>query len=159
MKKTILAVACAACGALFAVTDSELDALVKRMTIEEKAGQLTQLLSSKVVEGVVMTTDSGGAKPTEKAVGWVMRGEVGSLLGACGIETFNAYQRIAVEKSRLKIPLMIGHDMIHGVLTQLPVPVSELAYWTRDRLVQAAGPMHAWIAHDSVSGQLLTFDL
>ena len=137
MKKTILAFACAACGTLSAVTDAELDAIVRRMTVEEKAGQLTQLLSSKVVEGVVMTTDSGGAKPTEEAVGWVTRGEVGSLLGACGIETFNAYQRIAVEESRLKIPLMIGHDMIHGVLTQFPVPLALSCTWDENDWFEA----------------------
>ena len=306
---------------LSSLGDPFVEELLGKMTLEEKVGQCVQLSSSgEKGQAAAESREAYGVNLPGDAAGWVKRGEVGSLIGCCGIERFNAFQKIAREESRLGIPLLVGHDMIHGVKTQFPigpalaclwdeatwercgrlialetplkgcnwtfapmldmsrdprwgriaespgqdpligarmgaalvrgiqskdvatpvaaclkhyigygaafagrdynsvemsestlrnvylppfragvetvqvytrqivgvesrpirelrawrkvalepgetkqvtiaVPVAELAYWTRDKLVPAAGPMHAWIARDSVSGRLLTFDL
>jgi beta-glucosidase len=81
--------------------------LLQQMTIEEKAGQLTQF---------------AGNSPQN--IEMIKQGKVGSLLGVLGAEQANAAQRAAVEGSRLKIPLILGYDVIHGYRTVFPVPLA-----------------------------------
>jgi len=92
-------------------SDSEVEqrvsALLQKMTLEEKAGQITQLAGIN-------------AHTTEM----IKEGKVGSILGVLGAENVNEAQRAAVEKSRLKIPLIIGYDVIHGYRTVFPVPLA-----------------------------------
>ena len=87
--------------------ERRVDGLLKQMTVEEKAGQLTQFT---------------GVKPP--ILDQVKQGQVGSLLNVYGAEEANAAQRIAVEQSRLKIPLILGYDVIHGYRTIFPVPLA-----------------------------------
>jgi len=87
--------------------ERRIDALLKQMTVEEKAGQLAQY--------------SG---PTPENLELVKKGLVGSLLNDVGAEQANAAQRLAVEQSRLKIPLILGFDVIHGFRTIFPVPIA-----------------------------------
>jgi beta-glucosidase len=93
------------------LSDSEIerrvDALLQQMTIPEKAGQLTQM--------------SGNSPQT---LDMVKQGKVGSLLGVLGAKNNNDAQRVAVEQSRLKIPLILGYDVIHGYRTIFPVPLA-----------------------------------
>lgn len=113
------------------LTDAEIDALVAKMTLEEKVGQLVQLGSGGDNAGAESEDASNlGVKPEVAAQ--VRNGEVGSLIGACGVRNFNAFQKIAVEQSRLGIPLMVGHDMIHGVFTQLPIPLALSCTWDEE---------------------------
>ena len=92
-------------------SDSEVEqrvnALLQKMTLEEKAGQITQF-----------------AGMNSRAAEMIKQGKVGSLLGVLGAENVNEAQRAAVENSRLKIPLIIGYDVIHGYRTIFPVPLA-----------------------------------
>ena len=87
--------------------DRRVDSLLQQMTLEEKAGQLTQF---------------AGNNP--QTMEMIKQGKVGSLLGVLGAEQANAAQRAAVEGSRLKIPLILGYDVIHGYRTVFPVPLA-----------------------------------
>ncbi|MGN0854272.1 MAG: glycoside hydrolase family 3 N-terminal domain-containing protein [Kiritimatiellia bacterium] len=116
-----------------AKTDAELTALLDEMTLEEKVGQLVQLSSAPGGEnGAAESVDAGKAGLSPKVVGWIRSGRVGSLIGACGIEKYNAYQKVAMTEARHPIPLLVGHDMIHGVKTQFPVPVALSCAWDED---------------------------
>jgi beta-glucosidase len=88
------------------------------MTLEEKAGQLTQWTAQLTPTGPVM--HQGGEDD-------VRQGRVGSLLGAYGVEGTRRLQKIAVEESRLKLPLLFAFDVIHGFRTVFPVPLAEAA--------------------------------
>ncbi len=90
--------------------------LMEQMTIEEKIGQLTQI-------GTSIYTDDDVAN--EKVKEQIRRGRIGSFLSVAGVEKLNGLQRIAVEESRLGIPLFFGHDIIHGYRTIFPVPAGE----------------------------------
>jgi len=87
--------------------ERRINALLQQMTLEEKAGQLAQYPS-----------------PTPANLALVKQGQVGSLFNVLGAEQVNAAQRIAVEQSRLKIPLIFGYDVIHGYRTIFPVPIA-----------------------------------
>jgi len=90
------------------------DSLLGQMTTEEKIGQLSQLF----------VFDSGEA--VEKSVA---AGEVGSLLFITDPVVIARLQHLAVEKSRLHIPLIFGYDVIHGFRTIFPVPIGMAASW------------------------------
>lgn len=88
-------------------------ALLKQMTLEEKVGQLVQMFYF-------------GSKSVETMIG---KGEVGSILFVTDPKQINRLQRIAVEQSRLHIPLLIGFDVIHGLRTVFPVPIALASSW------------------------------
>ncbi len=88
-----------------------IDSLLRQMTVEEKAGQLVQL-----------SGQSNHSTPQLDEL--VKQGKVGSLLNVVGAEETNAVQKIAIEQSRLKIPLIIGYDVIHGFRTTFPLPIA-----------------------------------
>src|SRR5271163_4957584 len=90
------------------------DSLLKKMTTEEKIGQLSQLFVFDAGESV------------EKSVA---AGELGSLLFITDPAVINRLQHLAVEKSRLHIPLIFGYDVIHGFRTIFPVPIAMAASW------------------------------
>ena len=96
------------------------DSVLRLMTIEEKLGQLNQL------PGVGDPTGPGGAPA---GVERIRRGEIGSYLNVVGADTTRKLQRIAVEESRLHIPLLFALDVIHGYRTIFPVPLAEAASW------------------------------
>ena len=95
---------------------SRIDALLEAMTLPEKLGQLTMTASSYAVTGPVIAGDS-----TES----IRNGTLGNLLNMVGAAHVHEMQRLAVEHSRLKIPLLIGLDVIHGHRTLFPVPLAE----------------------------------
>jgi beta-glucosidase len=100
--------------------DKHIAQLLGRMTLEEKAGQLAQW--------------PGGLTPTgphaaESSLDDIRRGRVGSYLALWGAETTKRLQQIAVEESRLHIPLLFAADVIHGFRTIFPVPLAEAASW------------------------------
>ncbi len=105
------------------------DSLIARMTLEEKLGQLTQL------SGMGDPTGPGG---TAARAGQIRAGEVGSFLNIVGADTTRKLQRIAVEESRLRIPLLFALDVIHGYRTTFPVPLGEAASWDPDALELSA---------------------
>ncbi len=111
----------AACAlALQTVTmaaDARVEALLKKMTLDEKIGQLTQ------IGGVAFTPDM--PKPDE----FVRKGQAGSVLWLSDPVAINRIQKIAMEESRLKIPLIFGLDVIHGFRTLFPMPLAMAASW------------------------------
>jgi len=97
---------------------SRIEELLSKMTLAEKLGQLTMTASSYAVTGPVIAGDS-----TES----IRDGTIGNLLNMVGADHVNEMQRIAVEQSRLGIPLLIGLDIIHGHRTLFPIPLAETA--------------------------------
>ena len=99
-----------------AKADRFVEALLKRMTLEEKIGQMTQM---------ALNGPADGATPEEHA----RRGEVGSFLFVMDAARINALQHEAVDHSRLHIPVIVGFDVIHGFRTIYPVPIGMAASW------------------------------
>ncbi len=91
--------------------------LLSKMTLEEKLGQLNLPTSGDITTG--QASSSNIAKQIEE-------GKVGGLFNIKSVEKITEVQKIAVEKSRLKIPLLFGMDVIHGYETTFPIPLKEL---------------------------------
>ncbi|MFT3867072.1 MAG: beta-glucosidase BglX [Nibricoccus sp.] len=125
-------------SAIFAaqpMTDAEIETAVEKllsqMTLAEKIGQMSQRhYNTKSANNPV---DSAAA---------VRTGQVGSFLNPDSVETVNKLQKIAVEESRLKIPLIFGIDVIHGYRTLFPIPVAQSCSWNPE-LIEAAGRVAA----------------
>ncbi|NGN64245.1 glycosyl hydrolase [Streptomyces sp. A7024] len=99
--------------------ESRIKELLDGMTVEEKLGQLQQL---------AWAWDTGpGGGDTAAAEAAARKGLLGSVLNVVGAEASNALQRIAVEESRLGIPLVFGLDVIHGYHTTFPIPLAQAA--------------------------------
>jgi beta-glucosidase len=108
------------------------DALIAAMTVEEKAGQLTQYFYFSVPTSPAADPDTPGAAVPglETAVEAALaRGEVGSLLFVTDPAEVNRLQRLAVAGNRHGIPAMFGFDVIHGLRTIFPVPIAMAASW------------------------------
>ena len=103
--------------------------LLQDMTLVEKVGQLNQLDASH------------GHAPDYLGDG-LREGRIGSVLNVANVEVVNELQRIAVEESRLGIPLLVGRDVIHGFKTVMPIPLGQAASWNPD-LVQSAARVAA----------------
>jgi beta-glucosidase len=99
----------------------KVDALMKKMTLAEKIGQLNQVNGDWEATGPV-TTDVGNKLEQIK------RGEIGSVLNIVGVNHTRTFQDAAM-KSRLKIPLLFGQDVIHGYSVTFPIPLGEAASW------------------------------
>ena len=93
-------------------------ALLKQMSLEEKIGQLNQSAGS-AIQGL------NAEKPDEL----VASGRAGSVLWVTDVKEINRLQHVAVENSRLHIPLLIGYDVIHGYRTVFPVPLAMASSW------------------------------
>ncbi len=106
--------------------ENRINALIARMTLEEKLGQLQQL------DGEA----NGNYRPEH--IELVRRGLLGSTLNVRGARKTNELQRIAVEESRLKIPLIFAFDVIHGYRTIFPVPLAEASSWDPSLVERAA---------------------
>ncbi|HTC21831.1 MAG TPA: beta-glucosidase BglX [bacterium] len=105
--------------------DAKINRLLNRMTLEEKIGQMTQYAPWKSTE--------------DKIKGETAQGGVGSLLNVYGAKNANEYQKIAVEQTRLHIPLLFGLDVIHGYKTIFPIPLAEDCAWNPELLEKCAG--------------------
>ncbi len=112
-----------------AAINKRVDSLLALMTIEEKIGQLT-----------LYTTDWGSTGPTirEGYKNDIRSGACGNLFNSHGVVFTRALQRIAVEETRLKIPLLFGFDVIHGYKTIFPIPLGEAASWDLGAMEQSA---------------------
>jgi len=122
MKKITIGLGCAlllaiaACAEKQQPADKKLETnvehLLAQMTLEEKIGQMNQI--------------SPWGEPTQVAE-LVRKGEVGSILNVVDPVAINALQQVAMEESRLKIPLIVGRDVIHGFKTIFPIPLGQAA--------------------------------
>ncbi|MBW8334097.1 MAG: beta-glucosidase BglX [Prolixibacteraceae bacterium] len=95
--------------------ESRVNNLLSEMTLEEKIGQMSQIDPGYLSDDQMNQT--------------VREGKYGSFLNIFGVEKINALQKIAMEESRLKIPLIIGRDVIHGYRTIFPIPLGMAATW------------------------------
>ncbi|MGA2539687.1 MAG: glycoside hydrolase family 3 N-terminal domain-containing protein, partial [Terracidiphilus sp.] len=100
--------------------NQRVEALLKKMTLEEKIGQLVQYSA-----GYATGPNASNLKYDQL----VSKGQVGSFLNVVGAEATNHYQHIAMEKSRLRIPILFGQDVIHGHRTTFPIPLAVAASW------------------------------
>ena len=112
--------------------EAVIEALLARMTLAEKIGQLTQIADRKAT-GPVDYADPG----PEGRKAQIRAGRLGSILNAAGAAYTNAFQKVAVEESRLKIPLLFGLDVIHGYETIFPVPLAQAASWDLEAIERA----------------------
>lgn len=100
-------------------------ALLADMTLDEKVGQMSQV--------------NGGESYIHDYLAEALRaGRVGSVLNEVDVDTVNELQRIAVEESRLGVPLLIGRDVIHGFRTIFPIPLGQAASWNPDLAAECA---------------------
>ena len=96
--------------------ENRVNLLLAKMTLDDKIGQMTQI-------------DPGFAGGEEQLKKSVRDGRYGSILNLLGVERVNEIQKIAIEESRLGIPLLIGRDVIHGYRTIFPIPLGMAASW------------------------------
>ena len=122
-----------------------IDRLLSTMTIEEKIGQLNMVASSRVVTG------PGELRDVHEGI---RSGRIGSLLNLWGAEEARSVQRLAVEESRLGIPLLLGLDVIHGHRTIFPVPLAEACLFDPELWEKTARAAAEEAAQDGVA---LTF--
>lgn len=132
MKKTFLtsAMLCACMGA-FAQSDMDtfVSQLMAKMTLKEKIGQLNLLPAGDITTGAALDTQVGGM---------IANGDLGGVFNIKGREKIEALQRIAVEKTRLGIPLIVGMDVIHGYETIFPIPLALSCSWDLNAVEQSA---------------------
>ena len=124
MKKNILIVCLMACQMLQAQTTEMrqfVDKLMSNMTLEEKLGQLNLVpASDEIVTGGTVDTQVGQR---------IANGQLGGIFNLKGVDKIRALQDIAVKKSRLGIPLIVGMDVIHGYETIFPIPLALSCSW------------------------------
>jgi beta-glucosidase len=102
--------------------------LMKKMTLDEKIGQLNQYASN---------WSTGPVSPEGNKIQEIREGKVGSLLNVKGVDKTSNLQAAAMQ-SRLKIPLLFGLDVIHGYKTTFPIPLAEAASWDLQAIEQSA---------------------
>lgn len=113
--------------------DKKVETILKKMTLEEKVGQLNQYNGFWDVTGP-SPKEGQAAKKYED----LRKGFVGSMLNVKGVRDVRAVQKIAVEQTRLGIPLLFGFDVIHGFKTISPIPLAESASWDLDAIEKSA---------------------
>ena len=123
MRKVLIAAALIALAACTPKSEEDrfVDELMSRMTTREKLGQTNH----PAVPSEIIT----GNEKCEGVLESIRKGEVGAILNSPGLEANMEYQRLAVEESRLGIPLLIGYDVIHGHKTVFPIPLGLAATW------------------------------
>ncbi len=129
--------------------DKKVDSVLKLMTLEEKVGQMNQYNGFWDVTGPA-PKDGQAAKKYEN----LKKGLVGSMLNVRGVKDVKALQKIAVEETRLGIPLIFGFDVVHGYKTVSPIPLAEAASWDLEAMKKSA---EIAAAEAAVSGLNWTF--
>lgn len=114
-------------------TDDRVEELISKMTLEEKLGQMNQ------VSNPYLSTGTGETNTQNEGYDDMIRaGSIGSFLNVIGAEETRRLQKIAVEDSRLGIPLIFGFDVIHGFKTLFPIPLAEAASFDRQAMEKSA---------------------
>ena len=110
-------------------TEKKVDDLLHKMTLEEKVGQLVQYSAGQ-------PTGPGTGRTDYEDM--IRKGEVGALFNITTARQTNAFQHIAVEQSRLHIPLLFGQDVIHGFRTEFPIPLGLASSWDAELVRRTA---------------------
>lgn len=113
--------------------EAYISALLEKMMLEEKIGQLTQFSGFYDVTGPAPSGDHAAQKHD-----LLKRGLIGSMLNVVGYDDIRAFQKYAVENSRLGIPMMFAYDVIHGQKTMFPIPLAEAASWDLNLIERSA---------------------
>jgi len=113
--------------------DKKVGELLKKMTLNEKIGQLNQYSDFWDFTGPVPSEGSVARKIQD-----IKSGHVGAMLNVKGVKNIYKLQKIAVEESRLGIPLLFGFDIIHGYKTISPIPLAEAASWDLQAIQKSA---------------------
>jgi beta-glucosidase len=109
--------------------DARVDSILRSMTLDEKIGQLVQYSAGQ-------PTGPGTGRSDYKEM--IARGQIGALLNVIETPLINEYQRIAVEKSRLHIPLLFALDVLHGFRTEFPIPLGMASTWDPELVEKAS---------------------
>jgi len=109
--------------------DAYISALMAKMTVDEKIGQLNLPSSGDITTGQANSSNIGKK---------IKDGQVGGLFNIKGVEKIRAVQKVAVEESRLKIPLLFGMDVIHGYNTVFPIPLGLSCTWDMTAVQKSA---------------------
>ncbi len=115
-----------------AASVARVEAMIGRMTLEEKIGQMNQRFSPRD------KNEDNNLRSQAELKELIRTGRIGSLISVTGAAECNELQRIAVEESRLKIPLLFAYDVIHGYRTTFPVPLAQAASWDAEEVRRAA---------------------
>lgn len=115
--------------------DQRVDSVLALMNLDEKVGQLVQYTGG-------FDTGTRTASPKQGQIELIRSGKLGSLLNIFGAQQTRKVQKIAVEESRMKIPMLFGLDVIHGFRTTFPVPIAEASSWD-PKLVEKSARMQA----------------
>ncbi|MCD8079932.1 MAG: beta-glucosidase BglX, partial [Bacteroides sp.] len=148
MKKVyILFFACIVAIPLPAQPDKEkMDAfiteLMNRMTLEEKIGQMNLPSDGDIITGLAENSNI-----TQK----IRKGQVGGMFNIKGVEKIREIQRVAVEESRMKIPMLFGMDVIHGYETTFPIPLGLSCSWDMDLIEESARIAAAEASADGIN--------
>lgn len=144
---------------------SNIEVLIAEMTLEEKIGQLNQYAGRWEMTGPAPENSYA-----QEALDMIKSGQMGSMLNVTGAKATRNAQQLAVEHSRLGIPLIFGYDVIHGYRTMFPVPLGEAATWepelarksSRISAIEAAAAGQHWtfapmvdIARDARWGRIV----
>ena len=109
--------------------DKFVDGLMSRMTLHEKIGQLNLQVAGDITTGQAQDSEVSGK---------IKAGEIGGVFNLKGVDKIKALQKLAVEKSRLGIPLLVGMDVIHGYETIFPIPFALSCSWDLNAIERAA---------------------
>ncbi len=126
--------------------DKKVDLLLSKMTLKEKIGQMNQYNGFWDVTG---PSPKGGQ--SAKKYDHLKSGLVGSMLNVKGVEQVRAVQKIAVEETRLGIPLIFGFDVIHGYKSISPIPLAETASWDMGAIKKSASVAAAEAAASGIN--------
>lgn len=129
MKKQLLVTAALALGIQLHANIPFVDSLLAKMTLEEKLGQLNLMPAGGIVTG---------GKIESQTAEEIMNGRLGGIFNIKGREEIEALQRLAVEHTRLHIPLLVGMDIIHGYETIFPIPLAMSCSWDLEGVKESA---------------------
>lgn len=136
MRKYLLSIAFSAVSACLTTASAQqetmeefVDGLMSRMTLQEKIGQLNLMVAGDITTGSAMDTQVGGD---------IAAGRMGGIFNIKGAKEIRAMQELAVKKSRMGIPLLVGMDVIHGYETIFPIPLALSCSWDMAAVEQSA---------------------
>lgn len=112
--------------------ESSIDSLLRLMTLEEKLGQMTQY------RGARDFASPSPARETQTILEQIKQGKVGALLNVSGSLVTRKVQEMAVNQSRLGIPILFGYEAMHGYMTMFPMPLAEAASWDLEAIERSA---------------------
>lgn len=114
--------------------EAKIDSIIRLMTVQEKLGQLNQIGGTWY--------DTKTERLSEEQTAMLKAGKIGSFLGIMGAAETGRIQKIAMEQTRMKIPVLFGYDIIHGFSTVTPIPLAEAGSWN-PALVERSARMAA----------------